>query len=81
MSETATTSKIGSAEWWEKSADKVLTTALDIVKGKLLGVGDTGDAANTSNSASTTQSALMDKLPFVLGAAALVGIGVILWKR
>ena len=76
-----TTIAIGSKEWFNKTADRVLQGAIDTLFLKLQGVGKTGDGANTSNSASTTQSSLMDKLPYIAGAVALVGIGIILWKR
>ena len=78
-------SAIGSKEWFTEQADKCIDGALEIVKYKIVG-GEyngvqTGDAANTSNRSSTLNSGMMDKLPYILGGLAVVGIAVILIKR
>lgn len=80
MSETSGY-KVGSDEWFSFHADKLLAGALDIVKYKLIGVGKTGDASNTDATGSTFNNALTNKLPFILGGIAVVGIVVILLKR
>ena len=61
------------------AADKLLSIGADVLQAKLLGVKNTKSASNTAPT--TTTSALEGKLPWILGGAAVIGIGIILWKR
>jgi len=72
--------QIGSKEWFTEVANRTLYMGLDVVKTKLTGM-DPKKAGNTSNTRSTTSSAWMGRLPYILGAAALVLVGVLLYKR
>lgn len=77
MSEAA---KIGSSEWFSDQADKLIGFGLDVLKTELQGVNSSGGGTGTTPADSFT-SGLADKLPYILGAVAVVGIGIILWKR
>ena len=81
MSDTQA-AKIGSSSWWSSQADKLIETGLSVLKYKLVG-GDmsTGDHSNTDAQGSVMNSSMTDKLPWILGGLAVVGIAVILIKR
>ena len=72
------TAKIGSAEWWSQTADKVLDTGLNVIQTKLQGVPSTG--GYTDNQTSMTKSS-SGYLPYVIGAVVIGGIVLILAKR
>jgi len=72
------TEKIGSSEWWSKTADKVLDTALNVIEAKTQGVPKTG--GYTDNQTSMTKSS-SGYLPYVIGAVVIGGIVLILAKR
>jgi hypothetical protein len=72
------TAKIGSSEWFTQQADKLLGLGMDILKYKTT-TGST--SASTQATPTTTASTLSGKLPYILGGLAVVGIGIILWKR
>lgn len=75
MSETA---KIGSAEWWTATADKVLDFGLDVLRYK---TNVPSPAKTDSPTATVLDTGVGRNLPYILGAAAVVGIAVILIKR
>lgn len=75
MSETV---KIGSSEWWTGVADKLLGAGIDVLLHKTT-TGDTSPASNTN--LVSNSSAFQGKLPWILGGVAVLGIGLILWKR
>ena len=80
MSENAVA--IGSKEWWTYNADKLIDTALGVLKSKLEGgITEPGGASNTSNTVSSMGSGLSNMLPYILGGIAVVGIAVILIRR
>jgi len=72
--------QLGSSEWWTTAADKLLGTGLDILK-TALSVPKTTTAANTKTAESVTVTNIEKMLPYILGGIAVVGIGIILWKR
>jgi len=76
----ATPVKVGSSEWWLEGADKLLGIGLDVLKTKLT-VPSTSTATNTKTAESVSVSNLQGMLPYALGGIAIVGIGLILWKR
>ena len=73
------TGKIGSAEWMTKAADKLLDFGLDLLSHKT--DVDTSGGSGTKPGASVSTSMLEGKFPYILGGLAVVGIGIILWKR
>ena len=81
----ADTAKIGSSEWFTQQANKLIDAALGAAVYKINGGSNdgvqTGYASNTSNTGSILNSGLMEKLPFILGGLAVVGIVVIIAKR
>jgi len=77
MSETPY--KIGSAEWMSQTADKLLDFGMDLLSHKT--DVDTSGGSGTKPGASVSTSMLEGKLPYILGGLAVVGIGIILWKR
>ena len=70
--------KIGTSEWFTEVADRCIGTGLDVLKAKMLNVDDTGGSNPAYVSASTGVSKFM---PYVLGAAVLGGIVLIMRKR
>jgi hypothetical protein len=73
-----TTAKVGSAEWFSQSADKILDFGLDLVKGIVLkDVTEGSPESGGTSSSSNTNS----KLPYILGGVAVLGIVILLWKR
>jgi hypothetical protein len=73
------TGKIGSAEWMTSAADKLLDFGMDLLSHKM-DVDTTGGSATKPGTSAST-SMLEGKLPWILGGLAVVGIGIILWKR
>jgi hypothetical protein len=77
--------KIGSSDWFTAQADKLIDAALGVAVYKINSGANngvpTGQASNTSNTSSTLTSGLMEKLPLILGVAAIGGIVYILIKR
>jgi hypothetical protein len=71
--------KIGSLEWFTQQADKLLAIGMDVLKTKLEGVD--GNGGTNTTPVDSVSSMLGNKLPYILGGIALIGIGVILWKR
>jgi hypothetical protein len=71
--------KLGSAEWFTQSADKLLGLGMDVLRYETM-KGSSG-GGETTPAQSTATSMLESKLPFILGGVALIGIGIILWKR
>lgn len=71
--------KIGTADWFTQSADKLLAVSMDILKYKTT-VGS-GGGTNTTQAESVSTSMIGGKLPYILGGIAVLGIGIILWKR
>lgn len=67
------------ADFWENAANKLLQTGIDV----LLHKGAQGDTEGSGNlvQPTTMGSGLTDKIPFILGGIAVVGIALILWKR
>jgi hypothetical protein len=75
------TAKIGSSEWWTKTADKLLGVGMDVLLYKTTaGKGAKGGSETTPGQTPQT-SMLEGKLPWILGGIAVIGIGIILWKR
>ena len=73
---------IGSKEWWTFNADKLIDTALGVLKYKLEGgITEPQGGTNSSNTVSTMGSGLTNALPYILGGIAVVGIAVILIRR
>lgn len=70
--------KIGTSEWFTEVADRCIGTGLDVIKAKMLNVEDTGGSNPAYVSASTGVSKYM---PYVLGAAVLGGIVLLMRKR
>ena len=77
--------KIGSAEWMSQTADKLLNFGMDLLLHKtgaeMSGEFDTKGGSGTRPGTSVSTSMLEGKLPWILGGIAIIGIGVILWKR
>ena len=65
-------------DYWLQQADKLINFGLD----QLIYKTSTKEtkAGSTTNPASTS-SALMGKLPYILGGVAVVGIALLMWKR
>jgi hypothetical protein len=81
MAETKATA-IGSKEWWTFNADKLIDTALGVLKYKLEGgITEPNGASNTSNTTSSFGGSLTNMLPWILGGVAVIGIGIILVRR
>ena len=66
------------ADYWLEQADKLINFGLDQLiyktSTKETKAGSTTDPVSSS-------SALMGKLPYILGGVAIIGIGLLLWKR
>jgi hypothetical protein len=62
---------------WEGAANKLLSAGLDVLLHK--GAADDPHGGNLVEP--TTMGGLQSKLPWILGGLAVVGIGIILWKR
>ena len=75
------TAKIGSTEWWTKTADRLLTIGGDILLYKTTAGAGSKGGSETTPGQSTSTSLLEGKLPWILGGVAVLGIGIILWKR
>jgi hypothetical protein len=71
--------KIGSAEWMSQTADRLLNFGMDLLLHKT--GPDTSGGSGTTPGLSPATSMLEGKLPWILGGIAVVGIGIILWKR
>lgn len=69
---------IGSSEWFTQAADKVIDTGLSIIKTKLDGVDNTRNGPAVYQ---TQQSSIGRYIPYVIGAAVIGGIALILAKR
>lgn len=66
------------ADFWENAANKLLSTGLDVLFHK----GAQGDTSGGNLVQPTTMgSGLEGKLPWIMGGLAVLGIGIILWKR
>jgi len=72
--------KLGSSEWFTQSADKLLGLGMDILRYKTTH-GQTTGGTGTTPGVSPSTSMLEGKLPWILGGVAVLGIGLILWKR
>jgi hypothetical protein len=72
--------KLGSSEWFTQSADKLLGLGMDIIRYKTT-TGKTTGGTGTTPGVSPSTSMLEGKLPWILGGVAVLGIGLILWKR
>jgi hypothetical protein len=70
--------KIGTSEWWTETADKVINTGLSVIQTKLQGVDQTSGSSPAYRS---TESGMTKYLPYVIGAAAIGGIFLIMSKR
>ena len=77
----AETAKIGSSEWFTGAADKLLGLGMDILRYKTTAGAGTKGGSETTPGQSTSTSLLEGKLPWILGGVAVLGIGIILWKR
>jgi hypothetical protein len=77
MSETA---KIGSSEWFTNVADRLIGAGIDSLLHKTT-TDKTGGGSGTTPGLSQDTSMLSGKLPWILGGVAVLGIGLILWKR
>ncbi len=73
----ATYPAIGSSEWLTQQADKLINFGLDA----LLHKGPQKPITSNVQSETTTMGDFSNKLPWILGGIAVVGIGLILWKR
>jgi hypothetical protein len=73
------TVKLGSAEWMTATADKLLDFGMDLLAHKM--DVDTSGGSGTKPGTSVSTSMLEGKLPWILGGLAVVGIGIMLWKR
>ena len=71
--------KIGSAEWMSQTADRLLNFGMDLLLHKT--TDKTSGGSGTTPGQSPTSGLLEGKLPWILGGLAVIGIGIILWKR
>ena len=74
------TAKIGTADWFSQAANKLLNLGLGVLTTELQGVQSTS-ASGTTPTTTSTLSSSMKYAPWILGGIAVVGIGIILWKR
>lgn len=70
--------KIGSGEWFSELADKLIDVGISHLEYK---TSIDSTTRNTTATPTTMTSGLQQKLPYILGGLALVGIVVILAKR
>ena len=76
------TAAIGSKEWFNFQADKLIDIGLGVLKYKLEGgMTEPQGGSNSSNTLSTSGSGMMSMLPYILGGIAVIGIAVILIRR
>lgn len=72
--------EIGSSAWWTKTADKLLDFGLGMLKYETDGIERTG-GGSTAQRESSVMGGMTNMLPWIMGAAGVVGIVLLMRKR
>ncbi len=76
----ATTPKIGTSEWWTGTADKLIDFGLGVISYKT-SVPRTSQFSNAAPSRSVLGGGFSNALPWILGAAGVAGVVLLMRKR